>query len=66
MGKMSDHELLSPEYSGSGSDNVLLRGGVAIRMSWYALFGKINSRGDVYSELESIDSEIFGESLKNL
>ena len=54
MGKMSDHELLSPDNSGSGWGNVLLaqkinKRGVAIRMSWYASFGKINSRGDVYS-----------------
>ena len=55
---MSDHELLSPDNSGSGWDNVLLaqkinKRGVAIRMSWYAFFEKINSqRGDVYSRLE--------------
>ena len=29
-------------------------GGVAIRMSWCAFFEKINSRGDVYSGLESM------------
>ena len=46
MGKMSDDELISPDNSGSGWDNVLLakkvnkRGGVAIRMSWYAFFEK--------------------------
>ena len=48
--KMSDHELLSPDNSDSGWDNVLLaqkinKQGVAIRMSWYALFEKINSWG---------------------
>ena len=31
----------------------LISGGVAIRMSWCAFFEKINSRGDVYSGLES-------------
>ena len=56
---MSDHELLLPDNSGSGWDNVLLahklnnRGRAAIRMSWYASFEKINSRGDVYSGLEN-------------
>ena len=44
--KMSDHELLSPDNSESGWDNVVLaqkinKQGVAIRMSWYALFEKI-------------------------
>ena len=50
VGNMSGHELLSPDNSGSDWDNVLLaqksnkRRGVAIRMSWYAFFEKINSR----------------------
>ena len=35
---MSDHELLSPHNSESGWDNV------AMKMSWYAFFEKINSR----------------------
>ena len=47
---MSEHELLSPDNSGSGWDNVVLAkkvisGVVAIRMSWYSFFEKINSRG---------------------
>ena len=29
------------------------RGGLAIRMSWYAFFEKVYNRGDVYSGLES-------------
>ena len=46
------HESLLPDNSGSGWENVLLAqlvsgwgggGGVAIRMSWYAFFTKINS-----------------------
>ena len=44
---MSDHELLSPDNSGSGWGNVLLtqkskdRGrSVAIGMPWYAFFWK--------------------------
>ena len=45
VGKMSDHELLSLDNSGSGWGNVLLISGVvAIRMSWYAFFEK-NSHG---------------------
>ena len=45
VGKLSDHELLSPDSSGSGWENVLLaqkvsKRGVAIRMSWYAFFEK--------------------------
>ena len=56
---MSDHELLSTDNSGFGWDNVVLaqklvsEGGVAIRMSWHAFLKKINSRGGVYSGLES-------------
>ena len=52
VGKMSDHELLSPDNSGSGMDNVLLaqkiisnKRGVAITMFWYPFFEKINSQG---------------------
>ena len=30
-------------------------GGVAIRMTWCALFEKINSQGDIYSGLESTE-----------
>ena len=32
----------------------LISGGVAIRISWYSFFEKINSQGDFYSGLESI------------
>ena len=52
VGKMSDYELLLPNNFGSGWDKVHLaqkgnnRGrGVAIRMPWYVVFEKINSRG---------------------
>ena len=51
VGKMSDHDLFSPDNSGSSWDNVLLaqkkliNGGTSIRMSWCAFFEKINSRG---------------------
>ena len=53
---MSDHELLSRENSGSGWDNVPLaqkidKWGVAIRISLYAFFAKIDRGGDVYSGL---------------
>ena len=66
VGKMSDHELLSPDNSGYDWDNVILAeknnnrgGGVAIRMSWYAFFEKINSRGDVCSAMERNASLLF-------
>ena len=47
---MSEHEVVSPDNSGSGWDNVLLAQNViswaaAIKMSWYTFFEKINSRG---------------------
>ena len=50
VAKMSAYELLSPDNSGSGGDNVLLaqkfnKRGVAIRVSWHTFFEKINSRG---------------------
>ena len=58
VGKMSDHELLSLDNSGSGWDNVLLaqkinKQGVVRRMFWYTFFEKIYSQGDVYPGLES-------------
>ena len=37
----------------------LISGGVAIRMSWYTFFEKINSwGGDVYFELDSINKDL--------
>ena len=50
MSKMSNHELLSPDNSGSGWDNVLVgqkinKRRVTIRLSWYVFFEKINSWG---------------------
>ena len=61
MQKIFQNKKYSPDNSGSGWDNVLLAqkivkqgGAVAIRMSWYAFFEKINSQGDVFSGLESI------------
>ena len=58
MGKMSHHELLSPDNSRSAISSCLKKhksGGLAaIRMSWYTFFEKINSRGGgVYSGRES-------------
>ena len=64
--QMSDYELLSPDNIGSGWEIVLLvqkinKRGVAIRMSLYAFFEKINSWGGtsipdwrVYDSLHSI------------
>ena len=48
--KISDHELLSTDNSGSGWDNILFaqkinKRVVVIRMFWYAIFDKLNILG---------------------
>ena len=61
VGKMSDYELLSPDNSGSGWDNVLLaqkinkrgEGGCNKNVLVCTFFKKLIVGGDVYSGLES-------------
>ena len=64
---MSDRELFPPDNFASGWNNVLLAqkinkrggggggGGVAIRMSWYRFFEKINSRGASIPDWRVVD-----------
>ena len=56
-GQMIDFDLLGLAGTMSSWLKKVISGGGAIRISWYALFEKINSRGDVYSGLDCTFSQ---------